>query len=550
MGQAATTANTTMKYFRWPRTVIGRFVARRTIRGAAFWAIALGAIVASKAIGYASLYPTVQSRVKLATAFGSNVGLSALFGAPHQLQTVAGYVVWNTLASTMIVGSIWAFLVATKTFRGEETAGRTELLLAGQTTARRAAVNTLVGLGVSLSVLYIVTAGVFIGVGRDHSVDFGTQAALFFALTAVSGAVLFMSIGALASQLMPTRGRAAGLSAGLFGLFFLIRSAASVTSAHWLLNLSPLGWIEKLQPLYASQPLWLLPILGLTAILCVATVYLAGSRDLGASTFADRDSAKPRLALLNSPFGAAFRLNRSASISWLAGISFVAVFFGLLTKTASQAFSGPNFQHDINRIVHSSQTQAATAFLGIIFFLIMPLLMAYVASAVGRVREDEASGYLDNFLVNPVSRLRWLWERIALIVIVIVVASLCGGIGAWIGASSQQAGVAFHSILLAGLNVIAPALITLGIGVFAFGIIPRFTTIIAYSVIAWSFLLQIISSGLNLNHWILDSSVLSHVTLAPAVNPDWRSAAVLAGLGLVLSVIGGLRFNGRDLQAE
>ncbi len=546
----AAAGQSVIKQFRSPQTVIGRFIAGRTMKGAAFWALALGAIVASKATGYAALYPSQAARNKLAANFSNNVGLSALFGAPHHIETVAGYTVWNTLASTMIVGSVWAFLVATKTFRGEEAAGRWELLLAGPTTARRAAVNALAGLAASLTVLYIITAAVFIGVGKIHSVDFGVQAALFFALTAVSGSVIFMAIGALASQLMPTRSRAAGLAAGLFGLFFLTRSMANVTKLHWLLNLSPFGWIENLRPLYASQPLWLLPIAGLTLSLCVLTVYLAGKRDLGASSFADKDTAKPHLALLSSPLSAALRLTRAASISWLVAIGFVAVFFGLLTKTAAQAFSGSNIQHDINRVLHTSPTLAATTFLGVIFFLIIPLLMAYVATAVSRVREDEAEGYVDNFLVRPVSRQDWLAGRIILIIGLIVIASLLAGLGVWVGQASQHVGVAFHTLLLAGLNIIAPSLITLGIGILAFAVIPRLTSVIAWSVIAWSFLLQIVSSGLNLNHWLADTSVLSHVALAPATSPNWSSSTVLAAIGLLLCVIGISIFNNRDLKPE
>src|ERR1035437_8376860 len=198
---AATAEKIVMKRFHSPGTVISRFVARRTIMGAAFWATALGAIVASKTIGYADLYTTVQARIKLAAALNNNIGLSALFGTPHKIDTVAGYVVWNTLASTMIVGSIWAFLTATKAFRGEEDSGRWESLLAGQTTAGRAAANALVGLSFSLGVLYIVTATIFISIGKVHTVNYSVQAALFFALTAVSGAVMFMAIGAFASQL-------------------------------------------------------------------------------------------------------------------------------------------------------------------------------------------------------------------------------------------------------------------------------------------------------------------------------------------------------------
>jgi putative exporter of polyketide antibiotics len=102
----------------------------------------------------------------------------------------------------------------------------------------------------------------------------------------------------------------------------------------------------------------------------------------------------------------------------------------------------------------------------------------------------------------------------------------------------------------AGLNMLAPAVLVFGLGIFSLGVWPRLTTVIAYGAVAWSFLIDMVSSGINLNHWIQDTSILHHVALAPAVPPDWHSAAILAVLGVILCVVGGLVFNRRDLQAE
>jgi polyether ionophore transport system permease protein len=540
-----------LKRFRSPQTVIGRFVARRTVRGAAFLALVFGVFVAAKSIGYAVAYPTAAGRIGLTSSLSNNIGFSALFGRPHAIATVAGFTVWNTLNGMMIIGSIWAFLLATKTFRGEEDAGRFEVLLAGQTTPPRAAGNVLAGLATSLLVLYGIVSVAFILIGRVHSVDFSVGAALFFGLAAVMPATMFMAIGAVASQLMPTRSRAASTTAAIFGLCFLLRATADTTSAHWLLNVSPLGWVEQLQPLYGPQPLWLLPIAALVILLSAATIILAGRRDLGASTFADKDTAKPRTALLGSPLLLGIRLIRASSSSWLLAISFMAAFFGLLTKSAAKAFADSiAAEHIFSRLTHASQTLGATSFLGVVFFLLIALVMAYAASAVGAIREEEATGYLDNLLVRPISRWRWLAGRIALIIAVIILAGFLGGFWSWVGESSQQAGVPLHTLLLAGINMMAPALLTLGVGVAALGLLPRLTTIFAYAVIGWSFLIELVSSGLNLSHWVLDTSVFYHIALAPAADPKWGTDAIMAAIGLGLCLIGALAFNRRDLESE
>jgi ABC-2 type transport system permease protein len=540
-----------MEHLLAPRTLICRFVAKRTAKSAAFFALLFGVVVAAKSAGYAAAYPSSVARAKLASSFGSNIGLSALFGRPHDINTVTGFAVWNTLTIMIIIGAIWAFLTATSHLRGEEEAGRWEILLVGQTTARQASANALVGLGASLVVMYIVAAVVFIGVGKVHTVHYGAQAGMFFALAAVSSATMFMSVGSVASQLMPTRSRAAALSAAFFGACFLVRAMADTTNARWLLDVSPLGWIERLQPLYGSQPIWLLPIALLTLICAGAAIYLAGRRDLGDSVFADHDSAKPQFGLLGSSFGLAFRLTRGASLAWLLGAAFVSIFFGLLTKSASNAFSQSSaLSARFGTITHASQTAGGRLFLGVVFFLLMTLIMAYAASSLVSVRREEAEDYLDNLLVRAVSRSRWLWGRVVLVVVTIICAGIVATLGVRIGLTHQGIGVSFHDLCLAGLNAMAPAVLITGLGVFTLGVLPRATSLVVYAALAWSFLLDLLSSGINLNHWILDTSILQHMSLSPAANPNWTAIGYIVGLGAVLAVIGSVAFSNRDLEAE
>lgn len=540
--------------YRSPQSVIRRFVARRTVRSATVWAFVFGAYTASKSIGFATAAPTAAARAKLVSSFTNNVGLNALLGVPHNIADISGYTAWNTFSVITIIGSIWAFLLSTKYFRGEEEAGRTEVLLSGQTTPRRAAIDTLQGLGVSLLIQFVVVAVCYIGIGSLHDIGIGAQSAAYLALCVCMGTLLFMAVGALTSQLMPTRSRAASLAAVLFGIFFVVRGTGDASSARWLLDVSPLGWIERLRPLTGSDVIWLLPILGLVAACVMVTVYLAGRRDLGESVFADRDTAKPRIRLLGSTFGAAVRLTRGSTLGWLAAVTLLGLFYGVLTKTAAQAFSG--LEHGqgtgkvLDKLTHRLQVNNEMLFLGVVFLISTPLVMSYAANAVAKLREDEAQGYVDNFLVRSVSRWRWLAQRALLIALVSAIACLLSGLGVWAGVASQHGGVAVHTLLLAGFNMLGAMICTAGIGILAMGLIPRMTSLVAFSVVGWSFMLEILGSGLHLNHWLLDTSLMHHVTLAPAVDPNWTANAVLAGVGLVCYAAGSFLFARRDLAVE
>jgi len=173
--------------------------------------------------------------------------------------------------------------------------------------------------------------------------------------------------------------------------------------------------------------------------------------------------------------------------------------------------------------------------------------MGNVASALAAIREEEADGHLDNLLVGTVRRTDWLSTRTLLVLAVTVLAGASTGIGFWAG-SGAGAGLTLTELLQAGLNAAVPAVLLLGIGLFTLGVLPRWTAPVCYTLLAWSFLLDMLGSVLHLNGWVLDTSLLQHPTLAPITTPNWTVAGVYTVLAAVLAAAGGLAFHRRDLQ--
>lgn len=543
--------NVEIKRYRFPGTVVARFVARRTYKSATVWALIFGAYMADKSLAYASAYKSTSARASIAKSFGNNAGLKALLGTPHNLQTIAGFANWNTLGVLTIIGSIWGLLLATKYFRGEEDKGRSEMLLSGPTTGRRAAINSLIGLFSSLLLLFLITAAIFVYAGQDKRIDFSPSASLFFALSSTIAAALFISLGALMSQVMPTRARASGAAALIFGISLALRATGDITSLHWLLYLTPLGWIEKLQPLIGSQPIWLLPLFGLIALLCSLSVWQAGQRDLGDSLVADRDSARAHTRLLGSMLSSSFRLARTSMVAWLMGGFVVGFFYGFLTKAAVQAFNqSKGIKNTLNKAIQVNANNEKLLFLGIVFFLLTAITMAHAANSISKVRQDEADGYIDNFLVRCVGRYKWLSSQAALAAVSCLAMCLIAALGVWLGQALQSNGIAFMTLVKAGINMMAPSLFIVGAGIFCLGVLPRLTVFVAYGILGWSFLVFLLSSGVNINHWILDSSLLHQISLAPATSPNWTHDGYMSLIGLGLFGLGLLAFNRRDIQPE
>jgi ABC-2 type transport system permease protein len=531
-------------------TLIGRLTFRKALRSSVLCGYGFGLYIASTALGYAATYKTQSQRDRLAATFGSNAGVSALVGPARQVQTVAGFTVWKSFAALTVVGAVWGLLAATRLLRGEEDVGRWELLLAGPTTRARAAGLALAGLAADLLIFWALTAVIIIVAGRSSKVRISLGPALYLALCLVAGAAIFLAVGALASQLAPTRRRAAGYAATALGASYALRMIADAGAGlGWLRWATPLGWVEELRPLTGPQPLAIVPITALVLVVCTVTVRLAGRRDLGASTIPDRPAATAHTRLLFGPTGLAVRLTRWTFTSWVAAAGLFALMLGFVAKAGGASLAGSStVQHVVDRL--GARGTGARSYLGIAFLMLAILVALIAAGQVSAARAEEAEGRLEHLLVRPVSRWRWMDGRLAVATVMLVLAGLASGLFAWLGATAQDSGVSLPSLLAAGLNLVAPAVVVLGAGALALGLRPRLASGVAYAVLLWSLAVEFIGSVITTNHWALDTSVFHQMAPAPAVHPAWSTEAVLVGAGVVLAALGTLAFWHRDLVGE
>jgi ABC-2 type transport system permease protein len=149
--------------------------------------------------------------------------------------------------------------------------------------------------------------------------------------------------------------------------------------------------------------------------------------------------------------------------------------------------------------------------------------------------------------VRPVGRGRWLGGRLAVGAALAALCGLVGGLAAWAGAAVEDSGVSMGRMVSAGANVVPPALLVLGIGALAQAVRPRLAAAVAYGVIAWSFLVELVGALVDADHVLLDTSIFHHMRPVPAADADLTAAVVMVGLGLAAAVVGGLVFERRDL---
>lgn len=538
---------TTAEPARRARAVVAAVTARRAARSGALWGYVFGLFVASSALGFAVTYRSTSARDRLAATFGANAGIDAIIGRAHDVATVAGFTAWRSLGVLSIVGSVWGVLTATRLVRGEEEAGRFELLLAGRTTRRAAAGQAMAGLGAGAAVLFALTALITVVVGRSSKVQLAAPRALFLALALVAPAVLFLAVGALLSQLAPTRRRAATYGGALIGVSFALRLIADASTATgWLRWATPLGWVENAEPVAHPSPLALVPIALAGALAVVVTLHLAHARDLGSSVLPERPDRPARLALLSGPGPFSLRLLLPSLLGWAVGAGVMALVMGYIAKPASGAITASATARQAIARLGASGT-GASLFLGATLVMVSLLVSLFVAAEVAAARATESDGHLDHLLVRPVRRTAWLAGHAGLVAAGALGCGLVAALSAFAGVSIQRAGLGLGALVAAGCNLACPGLCVLGLGVLVLGLFPRACSAAVYGLVAWSFLVDLVGSVAGLNHWLLDTSLFHQVAAAPAEPVRWLTDGILVGLGALGALGGVVAFARRDL---
>ncbi len=526
-----------------PFLVVLRVSGRSAVRSGLLWGLVFGGFVASSAWSYVGFYTSRHQRDRLEAAFGPNHALSALFG-PFRLQTVAGFTLYKTFVVLLVLGGMWGILTATRLLRGDEEDGHWQLLLCGRTSNRMATAQVLGGVLAGTVALWAVTTAVIGLVGTSHRVDLSLGAAAFYALALASNALMFGALGALASQLASTRRSAATAGGIILGLSYGVRMVAdSASGLRWLLWLSPLGWAEQLRPLTDPQPLALLPIAVMVTVAAGVAIHFAGLRDVGSSVVPERatDDAGP---FRGGTLGLVIRTVTPTAVVWGATLALSALLLGFVAKGASGAVPSSLTRVFSRFGAHGGTTSEYLS----VTFLFMAILVAFLAAAlVIGVRREEAMGYLPHVLAQPVSRTRWLLERLVVATVLLVVCGMVAGVCAWLGAESQHADVSLRSFLGAGLNVIPSALCVLGVGALAMGLWPRVTKTATYGLLVWSLLVEVLAGTGSINHWVIDTSIFHQMAAAPAVAPNLTVVASLCTVAVLLTVGGAIGFRRRDL---
>lgn len=446
---------------------LAKLILRRERLIAPLWILLLISLAAGQANRYMQNFPTAQSVADFAREMSVNKALTAFAGEVYS-PTIAGMAVWKNADAIYTILGLIVILTMIRHTRKEEETGRAELV--GSAVVGRLAPLTAALIVTSVSV---VIAGLLTAVGM-MKLGLDATGSLAFGAAVIGAGLVFTGIGAVAAQLTESARAATGFGAIALGVSYTLRFVADGSGITFFKWLSPQGWSHLVQPYGANNVAVVLLSLAVFALATAAAYRLNSARDLGHGLIAQRPgpATAPRLS---SPLALAWRLQRGLLTGWTIGYAVAGLVFGALAMSIPEVSrQGASVQEFFQRYTASPDATMTDAYLWLILLSLGYVAALYPLLSLLRLRNEETSGHAELLLATPVSRMRWAASHVVFAMagsaVIMVVA------GATMSALAGEPGK-----VLAGALVQIPAVWVLaGVGVLAFGLLPK-----AAAAISW-----------------------------------------------------------------
>jgi ABC-2 type transport system permease protein len=516
--------------------VLLRVALRRDRVRLPIWIVAATAMVVIQAVQSQEVYGTAAALEAYRLTVESNAAVVIFSGPPVGLDSIPGIVVfeiWTTVA--LIVALMNVFTVGRHT-RGDEEAGRTDLLRAG-CVGRHAPVTAAVATAAvaDLALVVVLTAGA-VGIG----LPFAGSLVLAVAL-AVFGLV-FAALTAVAAQVFEHVRAVYGSASAVLGASLVLRAAGDVGEGtlSWA---SPMGWVQATYP-YSADRWWpLLPALLAAALLLLLAWALVDRRDVGAGLVAARLGPAEAGRGLAGPAGLALRLHRGALIGWAAGLLLYGAFMGLMVQAVEDlAVDNPELVELLG-----GADDLLDGFLGLGLLMCALLSMGYGIGATLRARSEETSGRAAPVLATAISRPRWLGSHVAVALagtgLLMLLAGTATGISYALVISDWSQ---VPRLAAASLTFVPAVWAVVGVVAALLGVLPRAAGPLGWALLAYVFVIGLMADSFGWGDGPRALSPLHHTPLVPAEALDARPA-VLLGVAALLVATGLVGFRRRDV---
>ncbi|MEU4370847.1 hypothetical protein [Micromonospora chersina] len=526
-----------------PARAVTRLAARQVRRPALIVAAVTAGMSALVVATYARTMGDTDAAQALSLLAG-NPAIRTLFGEPVALDTAGGFTVWRTGTVLAVLLTTWGALATTRVTRGEEEAGRWDLLLAGRLTPAGVLGRHLALLTAAMAVTGILLAGALVGAGTP------ARGALLHATGLALAGMLAVGAAACAAQVFPTRAGATGASLAFLGVGLLARMVGDgVPALAWLRWLPPYGPLALTRPYRDDRWTPLLALAVTAAALACAALALAGRRDIRAGLLRPPAGRPPRRRLLGSVGAFAVRRVVRPLAGWSAGVGAYFLLIGLLADSLTGFLSeNPRFA-DLAAQAGFAGLGTVRGYAATLFALLAIPIGAFATARLAAFAGAENTGRLTLLHAGPVTRARLLAAEVATTVAGAAALAVVAAVATWIGAAVTGGGLPLVAALAGAANVLPVALLSAAAAALALGLAPRAVGTIGMLPTAGGFLLKVTADSVHAPAWVGALSPFAHLAPVPAHAPDWTAATVMLAAAVAVTGAGLWAFQRRDLRS-
>jgi ABC-2 type transport system permease protein len=515
-----------------------RFILRRDRIRILVWIVAIVVLTALTALGIKGLFPTQAALDQTAAATQHNAAAIAFNGPAQGLNTVGGQVAFQSGAGGMVLVALMSFFMVGRLTRGEEEAGRLELvrsLPVGIHANTLAAALTVAAMNVVVGVL---TAAVLIaqGLPAAGSVAFGVSFMLV--------GLFFGGLALVVAQVTENTRVVYGVAGAVLGAAYLLRAVGDIGdgTVSWF---SPIGVAQKARP-FAGERWWpFLLLVGVTVLLSVAVAALAVRRDLGAGLVAARPGRPAAAPSLGHPLGLAVRLQRASLLGWGAGVLVIAIAYGWIGPTVD-TFIGQN--KALAEVLAGAGGGSLTdSYFAVSFRLMALLATGFAIQSALRVRSEETSMRAESVLATPVSRWRFAASHLTVAfagsVILLAVAGLATGLTYGVAGGGMQSVL---RLVGAALVYAPPMWLMVGLTFALIGLVPRWAGA-SWAILAACVIVGFLGAVLHLPDWLQNLSPFQRVPQLPAAGLTLLPLVVISAIAAAFTLAGLSGLQRRDI---
>jgi len=526
-----------------PGAAVTALAVRQVYRGA----VVVAAVSAGMSALVAGTYHRTVGALEASSfaALAGNPAIRTLFGEPAALDTPGGFTVWRTGTVVAALVGVWGLLAATRVTRGEEEAGRWDLLLAGRLPIAAVVARQLAVLVAAVALTGLAVAAALLAAGTPP-----TGAALHGLGVAAVGA-FFVGAGALAGQVLPARSAASGAALALLVTGLLARMVGDgVGALSWLRWLSPFGLVALSRPYAADRWPPALLLVAAAGGLVAAAVGAAAGRDLRGGWLAPPAGRAPRTVLLGSVPGFAVRRALRPLLGWSLALGGYFLLIGLIAESMTDFLTrNPRFA-DLAAQAGFAGLGSVEGYAGTLYALLAVPVGGFTAVRIAAFAAEESARRWTLLLAQPVTRRALLGAEAATAAGGATLLALVAGTATWAGATLVGAGLGLADALAGVVNVLPVALLCLGAAVLAVGVAPRSTGPVGALPAAGGFLLHVVADSVDAPAWVAGLSPFAHLATVPAQPPDWPGALGMLAVAAVLAVAGLYAYRRRDLRTS